>query len=99
MWNGISTIAKAGMHNCCKERRRDADIVWFKVEALIERMRRTSNWSLLTKARLNIPAAARDMKNEHIFFLKPVEDEVLAHRKTAQPRPQIAIAAAPFWAT
>jgi len=46
------------------------------------------------KQRLNVPAAAQDAKNQHIFVLKPVNNDVFAHRKAPQARAEISIPAA-----
>ncbi len=48
----------------------------------------------MTKERLKIPAASRNVKNHHIHVRDAVNDHILANGKAAQAGAQIVIAAA-----
>jgi hypothetical protein len=48
----------------------------------------------ICKERLNVPTAAQDAKNQHIFVLETVDDDVLTHRKAPEARAQIVVSAA-----
>jgi hypothetical protein len=43
---------------------------------------------------LNVPTAAQDAKNQHIFVLETVDDDVLTHRKAPEARAQVVVSAA-----
>jgi hypothetical protein len=43
---------------------------------------------------LNVPTAAQDAKNQNIFVLETVDDEVFTHRKAPEARAQIVVSAA-----
>ena len=47
----------------------------------------------MLEQRFDVPAGAYHMKYQNVFIFHPVDDDVLARRKTPQPRTQILIAA------
>lgn len=47
----------------------------------------------MLEQRFDVPAGAYHMKYQNVFIFHAVDDDVLARRKTPQPRTQILIAA------
>ena len=48
--------------------------------------------SLLTQQGLDIPSAPENIKNQHVLVLDAIDDDILAHGKTAQAGTQILVA-------
>ena len=46
----------------------------------------------MSKERFNVTAATHDVEDEHVLGFNAVDDDVLAHGKTAQPWAQVSIA-------
>ena len=44
---------------------------------------------LMPEQRLDVTAAAKHAKNEHVLFLKAVDDEVLTHGEASQAGAQV----------
>ena len=47
---------------------------------------------LMPEQRLNVTAAAKHAKNEHVLFPKAVDDEVLTHGEASQAGAQVLLA-------
>ena len=51
---------------------------------------------LMPESRVNVAAAAKHAKNDHVLFLKAVDDDVFTHGEAPQAGAQVLVAGTPY---